>query len=333
MPHEELIKKIFKLYPYLFISFTLSLIVVHFVYSVYNPVFIGEKKVIYISPGTKTWLLSHNLEKEGIIRSSFYFRILTNFKKTNIKAGIYEFNGSYNLIDVLNILEKGGRGIKVTITEGLTLKEIENLLKSKGFKVDFSKYKIKDFPELDLKNYFPEESGLEGFLAPDTYEFFPNDDEKTIITKILKNFSKKYLTELLKGMDFSLYERLILASIVEKEAKNPDDFPIIAGILIKRLKNNHKLEVDATLVYEKCGFVFCKEQLTKKDLATETPYNTYQKLGLPPTPISNPGILAIKSVNNPVNTDYWFYLTDKTGRAIYAKTLQEHQKNINQYLK
>jgi UPF0755 protein len=333
MAQEEIIRKIFRLYPYLIISIFLIFVLIHFIYSSFAPIFIGERKTIYLGPGTKTWLLTQNLEKEGIIRSSFYFRLLVNLRNSKIKAGFYEFSGFYNLFDVINVLEKGGKGIKITITEGMTLKEIENLFKEKKFNVALAKYKLQDFPEIDLKNYFPPESNLEGFLAPDTYEFFPNDDERTITAKILKNFSKKYLTEILKGTEFSLHERLILASIVEKEAKNSEDFPIITGILIKRLKNNKQLEVDATLIYEKCEFVFCQEKLTKKNLATETPYNTYKKLGLPPTPISNPGILAIKSVNNPTMTDYWYYLTDNDGQAVFAKTFKEHQENIKKYLK
>jgi len=333
MAYEDLIKKIFRLYPFLLINLFLIFVLVHFLYSTFSPIFIGEKKIFYVNPKTKTWFLSQNLEKQGIIRSSFYFRFLAALRKSKIKAGIYEFNGFYNLIDVLKTLETGGRGIRITITEGLTLKEIEALFQKNGFKVDFTKYKLSDFPKIDLKNYFPEQSSLEGFLAPDTYEFFPNDDEKMIVEKILQNFSKKYLNEILKGTEFNLYERLTLASIVEKEAKSQEDFPIIAGILIKRLKNNKKLEVDATLVYAKCDFVFCNPSLTRQDFIKDSPYNTYKRFGLPPTPISNPGILAIKSVNNPIVTDYWYYLSDSGGRAIFAKTLKEHQENIKKYLK
>jgi UPF0755 protein len=333
MVYEDLIKKIFRLYPFLLIGLFLIFVLVHFLYSTFSPIFIGERKTFYVNPGTKIWLLAQNLEKQGIIRSAFYFRLLASLRKSNIKAGIYEFSGFYNLIDVLKNLEAGGRGIKITITEGLTLKEIEALFRKNGFKVDLAKYKLSDFPKIDLKNYFPPESNLEGFLAPDTYEFFPNDDEKKIVERILQNFSKKYLNEILKGTEFDLYQRLILASIIEKEAKNLEDFPIVAGILIKRLKNNKKLEADATLVYEKCNFVFCSEPLTKEDLIKDSPYNTYKRLGLPPTPISNPGILAIRSVNNPLMTDYWYYLNDSDGRAIFAKTFKEHQENIKRYLK
>ncbi|MEM5811817.1 MAG: endolytic transglycosylase MltG [Candidatus Aenigmatarchaeota archaeon] len=335
MAHETLIKKIFRIYPFLLLIFFLLFIILHFFYNTYQKVFIGERKNIYIYPKMKVWLLAHNLEKEGIITSSFYFRVLVKIRNSKIKAGFYEFNGFYNLFDVIKIMEKGGRGLKITITEGLTLKEVENIFKEKGFKVNPSKYKIKDFPNTGLGNYFEPDSNLEGFLAPDTYEFFPSDSEIDILGKILKNFSEKYLSEILKGSDFNLnfYERLILASIIEKEAKFPEDFPIIAGILIKRLKTNKPLEADATLVYEKCDFIFCKVTLTKEDFNKDSPYNTYKKLGLPPTPISNPGISAIKAVNNPTMTDYWYYLTASNGKAVFSKTLTEHKENIKKYLK
>jgi UPF0755 protein len=333
MPQEALIRKIFKLYPWLILSLFFVFVFFHFVYSVYYPIFIGEKKIVNVDPGTKNWFLAQKLEKEGIIRSAFYFKILTSLKKSNLKAGIYEFSGFYNLNQIINILEKGGKGVRITITEGMTLKEIENLLRSKGFKVNLEKYKLADFENVDLKNYFDSNLGLEGFLAPDTYEFYPNESEKSIISRILKNFSKKFFPELLKNNELGLYETLILSSIIEKEAKFKEDFPVIAGILIKRLKNNKTLDVDATLVYEKCGYVFCDEELTKEDLKKDSPFNTYKRLGLPPQPISNPGLLAIKAINNPLETDYWFYLTDKTGKAIFAKTLKEHQQNISKYLK
>lgn len=333
MPQEVLIRKIFRLYPWLILSFFFIFVFFHFVYSVWYPVFIGEKKIVNIDPNTKVWLIVQKLEKEGIIRSSFYFKVLTFLKKSQLKAGIYEFSGFYNMYQVIDILEKGGKGVKVTIVEGMTLKEIENLLRSKGFKVDLAKYKLADFQDIDLKNYFKDDLNLEGFLAPDTYEFYPNENEKTIASKILKNFSKKFFPELLKNTDLEIYENLILSSIVEKEAKFEEDFPVIAGILLKRLKNNKTLDADATLVYEKCGYTFCNEKLTKEDLKKDSPFNTYKNLGLPPQPISNPSILAIKAINNPLETDYWFYLTDKDGKAVFAKTLKEHQKNISKYLK
>jgi len=340
MAPEEVIKlqtstieRIIKLYPFIVLSLVIIFFISHFLYSVFNPVFIGSVKKIYLRPGLKGEEIAYLLTKEEIIRSPFYFRLLVSLRGSKLKAGYYEFHGFYNLLDVIKILEKGGQGLRITITEGMTAKEIEDLFAQKGLNFKPTKFKLGEADSELLTKYFSPTSSLEGFLAPDTYEFYKEDDEKTILKKILQNFTKKFLPEIIKSESLSPQEVLILASIVEKEAKNKEDFPIIAGILIKRYKNKMRLEADATLVYEKCGFRFCKEELTKKDLASDTPYNTYKIQGLPPTPISNPGILAIKAVVNPIETDYWFYIVTPDGKAYYAKTYSEHQQNIKKYLK
>ncbi|BCX15132.1 MAG: aminodeoxychorismate lyase [Candidatus Parcubacteria bacterium] len=333
MATEALINKIFRLYPIIFLLFILSFIFIHFIYSVFAPVFIGDIKTVIVPNNIKVVTLGHQLEKDGIIRSSFYFRFVIFLKKSTIRAGIYEFHGSYNLIDVVNLLEKGGKGIKITITEGMTLREIQSLFSKNNFKVNFAKYTLNDFSQTKITDYFPATATLEGFLMPDSYEFLPSDNEKKIITAILNNFMKKAFPVLLKGNDFSLYERLILASIVEKEAKIKEDFAPIAGILIKRLKNNYKLEADAPIVYEKCQYTFCTATLSKEDLLKDSDFNTRKKTGLTPQPISNPGLIAIEAVNQPLISDYFFYLTTKDGKAIFSKSYAEHKKNIEKYLK
>lgn len=330
---QEVLDKIIKLYPLALLFLVLTLIISHFFYTVLNPVFIGKEKEIYIKPGMKIKDIGFLLEKEGIIKSRFYFNLITTIKKSKIKAGFYKFYGFYNIFKVIEELEGGGKGIKITIPEGKTLKEIEKIFANNGFKVNFSNYQLKHTDNEILKKYFSSDSSLEGFLFPDTYEFYKEDNEKTIINKLVNNFEKKALSEILKNENLNPYETLILASIVEKEAKKESDFPVIAGILLKRLKNEKPLEADATLVYYKCQYIFCDYELKISDLKEDHPYNTYKYKNLPPTPISNPGILAIKSVINPVTTDYWYYLTDKEGNAHYAKTLKEHQENIKKYLK
>lgn len=334
MVEQELVyKRLIKIYPFAILLFVFLLLISLSLYNIFYPVFIGTPKKIYISPGMKGSDIGWFLEKEGIIRSSFYFRLLMVVKKIKPKAGYYEFYGFNNTLDILKILEKGGKGIEITIPEGRTVKEIEEIFKAKGFKLELSNKKLKDYASALVLKYFPPTSSLEGFLMPDTYEFYKEDNEKQILTKILANFEKKLLPEILKIDTLSPYETLILASIIEKEAKKQNDFFIISGILIKRLANKMKLEVDAPLVYEKCNFRFCDYELTKKDLNVNSPFNTYKNFGLPPQPISNPGLLAVKAILNPVSTEYWFYLTDKEGNAYYAKTYKEHLENIKKYLK
>ncbi len=336
MIEEVSLKKLLYYYPWIFLGIVISFILVFSIYQIFYPVFVPEPgKVIYIAPKTNLKVIADNLEREGIIRSSFFLRlylILTN-QNRKVKAGNYIFYGNLNTIKVAEILVKGGRGIGVTITEGLTLAEVEDILKTKGLNVDLKKYKLKDFPESELIKYFPIDVNLEGFLAPDTYEFFKEEKEKEIILKFLKNFENKFLPEFLKYPEVNYYEKLILASILEKEGKYFDDMKIIAGILENRLKIDKKLEVDATIAYPRCQKYPCDWKVSAKDLKINSPYNTYLNKGYPPTPISNPGLNAIKAALEPIKTDYLYYLTTDEGKAIFAKTLKEHQQNIKKYLK
>ena len=156
------------------------------------------------------------------------------------------------------------------------------------------------------------------------------------------NFDKKYST--LTKTVLPQNNVVNLASIVEREARLPDDRPVVAGILLKRLENDWPLEVDATLQYAmatrkmengkwKTGsFDFWPKEITADDLELDSPYNTRKYKGLPPTPICNPGLSAIEAVIRPTETEYWFYLSDKEGKMHYAKTIEEHNLNISRYL-
>ena len=336
MVAEDYLKNIIKWYPWLFLLIVILIIVLNGSYQIWSSRFIPEPgKTIYIAPGTSLKTMGDILEKEGIIGSSFYFRVylwLTG-KHKEIKAGFHTFKGIINLQTATNQLTTGGQGIFLTFPEGLTLMEIESILKRNGLKADFKKWRLKDFPEVDLAKYFPPEATLEGFLAPDSYQFFKEEGEREIILKFLKNFSKKFLPEFLKQPGTNFYQKLILASLLEKEAKTNEDKALIAGILEKRLKAGKKLEVDASIAYIRCQIYPCDWNVSKDDLKIASPYNTYLNLGYPPTPISNPGVETIKSALNPVESNFWYYLTNKEGKVIFAQTLKEHQNNIKKYLK
>lgn len=338
MSQEEFLRKILKTYPWFFLLIIVVFVVVNGLYAVYAPVFFEEPgQTIYIRPKTSLRQVSDLLQQQRIIRSSFYFRaylyLTGNAKK--IKAGYYTFQGKLNLAEVAEILIQGGRGVKLTFVEGLTLIEIQDLL-SRNLNhrtFNLSKYQLKNFTHLDLVRYFPATATLEGFLSPDTYEFFPDEDEQTVALRFLRRFSEKSLPLFLRQPETNFYEKLIIASLLEREVKNPDEMRLVAGIIEKRLKTGRRLEIDATSAYERCKKYPCDWSVTRRQLATDSPYNTYKRVGLPPTPINNPSVQAITAALDPQPSDYWFYLTTPEGKAVFSKTFQEHQRNIKKYLK
>lgn len=201
----------------------------------------------------------------------------------------------------------------VTIPEGATVADINKLLRETGV----------------LTGELPQ--SLEGYLFPDTYEFFVPSNAETVKAKFEENFNKKARTAVPEGSsEEDLKEILIKASLIEKEVPDSSERRIVAGIMMKRLKNNIPLQMDASLCYGKqspCS------PITESDKKTDSPFNTYQNLGLPPHPIANPGVDAILAAMNPATTPYWFYLSDpKSKKTIFSKTLDEHNNNIVKYL-
>jgi UPF0755 protein len=210
-----------------------------------------------------------------------------------------------------------------TTPEGWRVEEIANKLS-----------KLFDIPEAEFLKHTKE-----GYMFPDTY-LVPKDATPAAIAKIfLDTFDTKIGTTLRTDAiktGLTLPEVITLASIVEREGRSDDDRPVIAGILLNRIKADWPLQVDATLQYA-LGYQpmeksWWKKYLTDEDKKVKSPFNTYANLGLPPHPIANPGLSSIKAVIYPKETEYWYYIHDTKGTAHYAKTIEEHQGNISKYL-
>lgn len=202
--------------------------------------------------------------------------------------------------------------VKVTIPEGATVAEVNALLEQKGVLAE-------DLP-----------GGLEGYLFPDTYEFFVSSSPEVVSTKFEENFNRKVRPLLPPDTsEADLKKILVKASLIEREVPDSSDRKIVAGIMEKRLKTNIPLQMDASLCYGKPSP--CLPQAADKGI--RSPWNTYLYTGLPPGPIANPGLDAIISAMNPVASPYWYYLSDpRTGKTVFSKTLDEHNTNIVKYL-
>jgi len=301
---------------------------------------------VEIVPGSGFGDIAAMLAEKGVVRSKINFLIYGGLTGSAhlLKPGNYSLNSASSTPAILGVIVRGPRiDVAVTIPEGATLKDIEALLYRAGVVPLGVLGKVAVFELAKEYEFLRGATRLEGFLFPDTYRFFKNSDTNTVVKKMLDNFEAKawpllgeckVQSEKCKELNF--FEVLTAASLLEKEVVSYRDRQLVTGILYKRLNVGVGLNVDATIAYAKCGgaFVTCDDpRVYRKDLEFQSPYNTYLYKGLPPGPIGNPGLEAIEAALNPVQSDYFYYLSDpKTGRTIYSKTLDEHNDNRARYL-
>ncbi len=275
--------------------------------------------------------------KEGESASSVIKRIATGNRSLYVAAKIYlilthkdkrlrpcsiKFSQNDNFLTIINkIIRYKEPLIKVVIFEGMDAFEIAKLLKILNVK---NSERFLD-EVLDLR--------LEGFLFPDTYYINKNTPVISLISMATRNFKLKAESILKKARVLSFYETLILASIIQKETYVKEEMPLIAGVFYNRLKRGMPLQADPTVIYalKLIKHKNIDRKLTKKDLEIASPYNTYRYKGLPPTPICNPGIDAIKAAVYPAKTDYLYFVSKGDGTHAFAKTLKEHNLNVKKY--
>ena len=278
-----------------------------------------------VKSGDGAKAIASNLASQNLIRSPTGFYVLVKVLGIDrqIQAGDFRLNRSMNAKEVAEQLTHGITDQWVTMLEGWRDEEI-------AAKLD----KDLNIPEEEFLKYTKE-----GYMFPDTYLIPQNATAAAVAQIFLDNFNKKITPQMRTDATKSgltLNDILVVASLVEREGRSAQDRPIIAGILLKRLKNNWPLEVDATLQYalgyQAADKTWWKKYLTDEDKKLNSPYNTYLNTGLPPTPICNPGLESINAAIYPTDSDYWYYIHDTTGQVHYAKTLQEHNANIAKYL-
>lgn len=270
-------------------------------------------KVFEIEKGQNAGEIFINLEKEGFIRDARWAKVLNKvFNYAKFYPGEYEFEAPESVYNVVFNITKRPVSYAVLIPEGFTKKQVAERV---------AKY-VKNF---DQKKFLAE--AQEGYLFPDTYYFFKYSTAEEVLKEMNDKFSKETFLKLGKAPTKS---DVIIASMLEREARDPEDMKIIAGIYYNRLDIGMPLQVDATVLYGQGAW---KERTLYRDLKHDSDYNTYKNKGLPIGPISNPGINALNAAMNPTNNDYLYYLTGKDGRMYYAKDFDTHVKNKLRYLR
>lgn len=283
------------------------------------------KKVFVIRQNETVREIGNSLKKENLIKDPVTFFIFVKFlgKDKSIQAGDYYLSSSMDLKTVVDNLNHGTLDKWVTIPEGLRAYEIAEILKKNLSTYDDSwKEKL---------------SQNEGYLFPDTYLIPKNTDIDLVISIMRGNFDKKVASIGVSSKNQNFTDKLIIASLIEREARYLEDMSLVSSVLHNRLEIGMKLDIDATVQYavgyQDAEKKWWKKDLTIQDLKITSPYNTYKNSGLPPTPICNPGIVAIQAAINPVQTNYLYYVSDSSGHLHFAKTLAEHNTNIQKYIR
>ncbi|MBG56612.1 MAG: aminodeoxychorismate lyase [Deltaproteobacteria bacterium] len=253
---------------------------------------------------------------------------------TRIQAGEFEIVHSWNTHQLLQHLVYG-KSIrhKVTIPEGKTFLQIAERLNQAGLADKEVLMSLRNDPELLKKTGVPNLKTLEGFLYPETYYFSKAETERQVLSAMISQYRRVFNSDFqkrAKEIGMSEYSVLTLASIVEKETGADADRPLIASVFHNRLKRKMRLDSDPTVIY---GLKNFDGNLTRKHLRTPTPYNTYKRYGLPPTPISNPGRASLHSVLYPAEKKYLYFVARGDGSSQFSRTLSEHNKSVWKYQK
>lgn len=268
--------------------------------------------------------IANQLKEDGLIRDPVAFFLIVKQLGLDgkIQAGLFHLSPAMSAYDIANALQIGTFDKLITIPEGKRAEEVAEIL-------------AENIPAYD-DAWLQRLKANEGYLFPDTYSFTKDATIDEVVTTMRNTFDKKY--EIIpSGRNSSLPKEEIvnIASLVEREAKHPEDRPLVASVILNRLDIGMALQIDATvqyaLGYQPTQKTWWKKNLSYDDLKTPSLYNTYENSGLPPTPISNPGQDVLTAVINAPDTDYLYYVSDSSGQNHYAKTLEEHNANIEKY--
>lgn len=293
----------------------------------------GESfKEVFVPKGLSVREISLLLKEEGIVRNPLPFQIMAGLLAPRaIRAGSYLLKPGISPAQIIEILTRGKQLlVKVTFPEGFTSRQMAEVLEGKGICSKEEYLSLVSDPALFDKEWLKDFASLEGFLFPDTYFFSVPASPYQVVETQLERFEEVFLKEYYwkSKTSLSLQDLVILASLVEREAKVAEDRPLIASVFLNRLKAGMKLQSCASVIYalyeEKGVWV---EHLTFEDLKIDSPFNTYLFGGLPPRAICNPGLASLLAVLYPEESDYLYFVLGEDGRHRFSRTYREHLEN------
>ena len=292
-----------------------------------------QAQTIQIKPGTSFTQVARNLEQAGIVSDSRRFILLARWQDAtaHIHAGEYLFDTAASPRDVLDRLISGDvRKLQMTIPEGFNLAEIAARIEANEIGKPDAFLALARDAEL-LKTLAIDAASLEGYLFPETYTYTSDTTLRELLTSMVNQFRERLTPELVaagkeRGLD--PHQLVTLASIVQKEAGNVAEMPLIAAVFHNRLKRGIPLQADPTVIY---GVKDFDGNLTRRHLQEETPYNTYRRRGLPPGPIASPGYEALYAAAFPADVKYLYFVSKGDGSHVFNATLKEHNRAVQRY--
>lgn len=296
----------------------------------------GPEVAVEIPLGSSTQRIASILEDQGVVKSARNFRLYVRVKNAGpFQAGSYELRRNSSFDDVISALSDGPKLTFETLTvpEGLTIKQVADLVgKLPGRSAE--EFLAATTDGTVTSKYQPAGStNLEGLLFPDTYNFEAKDDEHAILERMVRTFETQAaqagIDDVAEGGLVDPYQAIVVASLVEREARVDDDRGMVSRVIYNRLQKKMLLQVDATVIYALGRTGERNLRVLFKDLEVDSPYNTYKNPGLPPAPIASPGAASLRAAVAPTDGPWLYYVViDAEGRHAFGTTLAEHNRNI-----
>ncbi len=296
------------------------------------PVTPEGQKFVLLRPGYTTRRIASELKAAGVIRSTYAFVIWHRFHhQRSLKAGEYLFEKTANALEVHDRLVRGDIYVHtVVIPEGYTMFDIAQAVQDAGLGSSQEFLNVAMSDTALIADLAPEAKSLEGYLFPSTYEFTRTQSMHDIVGVMVKQF-RQVGQEI--GLTADVEKTVIMASIIEKETAAPEERPLVASVYSNRLARNIALQADPSVIYAELLSGTYSGALHHADMRINSPYNTYRYAGLPPGPIGNPGKTSLEAALHPADTHYYYFVSDGNSHHRFARTLEEHNRNVAAYRK
>ncbi|HTS35005.1 MAG TPA: endolytic transglycosylase MltG [Candidatus Solibacter sp.] len=329
-----------------------------FAWAVLTPAEISGQTFVMLHPGYSTHRIAAELKAAGVIRSEEAF-VLWHYvhHKRSLKAGEYLFDKPANIIDIQKRLRRGDVYFHtVVVPEGYTIFDIAHAIEAAGLGPADDFLKVAQSDTALIADIAPDARSLEGYLFPETYEFTRMMTMQEMAAAMVKQFRQVAhqiglipsgadpkgvvlrvsadASGALQAQSGNDVERtVIMASIVEKETAVPEERPLVASVYYNRLSKRIALDADPSIIYAELLAGTYQGALHHADMSFSSPYNTYRNAGLPPGPIGNPGRSSLEAAMHPAQSDYYYFVADAQGHHRFARTMEEHNKNVAAYRK